>query len=66
MTISAYQVDNVIKACSKQNRARLRGEDPSLGPVQSRPSDQVTLSGKSETDNINKKISYTILDLLKK
>ncbi len=66
MTISAYQVDNVIKAYSKQSKARFRGEDPLPGAARTGPSDSVTLSGKAAEDNVYQKISYTLMDLLKK
>jgi hypothetical protein len=66
MTISAYQVDTVIKAYSKQNKVKIRHD---VGPTlsQDKYRDVVTLSGneglKSDT---YKKISYNLLDLLLK
>jgi hypothetical protein len=64
MAFSAYQVDNVIKAYSKQAKARfLRGE-PFADPSQFGSSDSVTVRGKTEDNDIYQKISYTLLDLL--
>jgi hypothetical protein len=66
MTISAYQVDNVIKAYNKQSKARV-GLDAQQGPLPDRYADLVTLSGNdSLRADANKKISYSLLDVLKK
>ena len=68
MTISAYQVDNVIKAYNKQNRMRAK----SLTPQGSRQEDSlrgdvVTLSaGKGSPDEVYKVISYNLLDVILK
>lgn len=66
MTISAYQVDNIIKAYNKQSKARIRLDtQQSLGP--DRYADLVTLSGSdSGRADTNKKISYSLLDVLMK
>ena len=66
MTISTYQIDNVIKAYSKQNKVRLHGDASLPGPVKSGPADSVTIRNKPLEDNIYQKISYSLLDLLKK
>ena len=66
MTISTYQIDNVIKAYSKQNRARLRDAVSASGPVQPGPADSVTLGNNPIETNVYQKISYSLLDLLKK
>ena len=68
MTISAYQVDTVIKAYSKQNRMKAksllsqnsRQEDSLRGDV-------VTLSaGKGSPDEAYRVISYNLLDVILK
>jgi hypothetical protein len=66
MTISAYQIDNVIKAYSKQSKARLRVETSLAGPATMGQSDLVTLHSKAGENDVYRKISYTLLDLLKK
>ena len=66
MTVSAYQIDNVIKAYSKQSKDRLR-LDPKTAPLQERYMDVVTLSGNEGlTADTYKKISYNLLDVLLK
>jgi hypothetical protein len=66
MGISAYQIDNVIKAYNKQSNARLR-LDIKSAQSPGKYSDVVTLSGNegltAETYN---KISYNLLDILLK
>lgn len=66
MTISAYQVDNVIKAYSKQSKTRLRF-DVQQNTAQDRYSDVVTLSRSEDMRaDAYKKISYSLLDILRK
>lgn len=66
MTISAYQVDNVIKAYNKLSKAKFRLDSPQ-NPSADRYADVVTLSGSdSLRADANKKISYSLLDVLLK
>jgi hypothetical protein len=66
MTISAYQVDNIIKAYNKQSKARFRLDDQP-NPSPDRYADLVTLSGSDFLRaDANKKISYSLLDVLLK
>jgi hypothetical protein len=66
MTVSAYQIDNVIKAYSKQSKDKLR-LDPKTTPLQDRYTDVVTLSGNEGLNSDTyKKISYNLLDVLLK
>jgi hypothetical protein len=66
MTISAYQADNVIKAYNKQSKARFHLADQQ-NPSPERYADVVTLSGgDSLKADANKKISYSLLDVLLK
>jgi len=66
MTISAYQVDNVIKAYNKQSKTRLRLDVPQVSS-QDRYKDVVTLShDDGMKDDAYKKISYNLLDVLVK
>jgi hypothetical protein len=66
MTISAYQVDNVIKAYNKQSKARMRFDMPQT-PSRDKHADVVTLSGNEEMKaDAYRKISYSLLDVLLK
>jgi hypothetical protein len=66
MTISAYQIDNIIKAYNKQSKARVR-LDAQPSPATDRYADLVTMSGiDSRRADADKKISYSLLDVLKK
>ena len=66
MTISAYQVDNIIKTYNKQSKAKFR-LDAQQNPSLDRYADLVTLSGSdSLRADTNKKISYSLLDVLLK
>lgn len=66
MTVSAYQVDNVIKAYNKQQKTKLR-VDMASNTATGRNADVVTLSGAGEPGkDIFSKISYNILDILTK
>lgn len=66
MTISAYQVDSVIKAYSKQSKTRLRF-DIQQNAAQDRYNDVVTLSRSEDMRaDAYKKISYSLLDILRK
>jgi hypothetical protein len=65
MTISAYQVDSVIKAYNKQNKSRLRLDDVLQTTAQDRYRDVVKLSSSEDMKaDAFKKISYSLLDIL--
>lgn len=66
MTISAYQVDSVIKAYNKQSKARLHFDVPHAS-LQDRYKDVITLSGSEDMKaDAYQKISYSLLDVLLK
>jgi hypothetical protein len=66
MTISAYQVDNVIKAYSKQSKPKLNA-GVNRAPSQERFTDVVTLSNTEDTKAAAyKKISYSLMDVILK
>lgn len=66
MTISAYQVDNVIKAYNKQSKTKMRFDAPQASS-KDRYADVVTLSGNEEMKaDAYRKISYSLLDVLLK
>ena len=64
MTISAYQVESVLKAYSKQTRT--------VNPVRRKPevlnkyADIVTLSSENDKKEAFDKISYNLVDILLK
>jgi len=66
MTIFPYQIDNIIKAYNKQNKARYGAEVSLSGSLSAGQSDLVTLHNTVEENDAYLKISYTLLDLLKK
>ena len=66
MTISAYQVDNVIKAYNKQSKSRMRVDVPQVSSTD-RFSDVVCLSRSEDIrTDAYKKISYSLLDVIVK
>jgi co-chaperonin GroES (HSP10) len=67
MTISAYQIDAVIKAYSKQSKTRLGFNVPQANSPDNKYADVVTLSSSEDVkSNAMKKISYSLLDVLLK
>ena len=66
MALSAYQVDNVIKAYNKQSKLRLRAK--SLQVSQENHMDVVSLSGSEgrSREEAYEKISYSLVDILVK
>jgi hypothetical protein len=66
MTISAHQVDSVLKAYTKQFKTRHR-PDIQGGSPRDRYADTVTLSGnEADKSQVFSKISYSLLDVIKK
>ena len=66
MSISTYQIDNLIKAYSKKIKAKSRPDAKST-PSQDIYADVVTLSGNEAlTADTYKKISYNLLDVILK
>jgi hypothetical protein len=66
MTISSYQVDNVIKTYSKQQRTKVR-LDMEQDSVKNNRIDIVSLSRHGEMSvEAYTKISYNLLDILAK
>ena len=62
MTISPYQVENVLKAYNKQIETRKSIPKSNDNPVQY--SDVVTLSSGSDKEEAFEKISYGLLDII--
>jgi len=66
MTISAYQVDNVIKAYSKQAKPKLNAEIK-RSSFSEKFTDVVTLSNNEDMKaDAYKKISYSLMDVILK
>ena len=67
MTISTYQVDNVIKAYTRQNKVNSR-PSPSAQNVKSGEQyvDMVSLSTNVDKNEAYQKISYSLLDVILK
>lgn len=66
MTISAYQVDNVIRAYNKQSKTHLR-LNTTQASSPDRYTDVVTLSTQENVKvDAYRKISYSLMDVLLK
>jgi hypothetical protein len=67
MTISAYQIDSVISAYSKQNRMKKRLSPFPEAPGAAKQVDVVSLSQQGiEAAEAFKKISYSLIDVIMK
>lgn len=66
MTISTYQIDNILKAYSRQSKV---GSQPAAQDVQKsgpRYADVVSLSPEQEKPEVYDKISYSLMDVILK
>lgn len=66
MTISTYQIDNILKAYSRQSKV---GSQPAAQDVQKagpRYADVVSLSPEQERPEVYDKISYSLMDVILK
>ena len=66
MTISTYQIDNVLKAYSRQSKVSLRPAAQDVAKASPRYADVVSLSAEQEKPEIYDKISYSLMDVLLK
>jgi hypothetical protein len=66
MTVSTYQVDNVIKAYNKQNRLSARASNPREAGKEEQYVDMVSLSTTVDKKEAYQKISYSLLDVILK
>lgn len=67
MTISSYQVDNVIKAYTKQTRIKIKSDITRESAQGSAYNDVVTLSTKEgNKEDAFEKISYNLVDIILK
>jgi hypothetical protein len=65
MTISSYQIDNILKAYSKQNKVRTGALMQTDMPKGEKYIDVVTLDSIEKTA-VYDKISYSLMDILLK
>ncbi|HQL89615.1 MAG TPA: hypothetical protein PLQ15_03365 [Syntrophales bacterium] len=67
MTISTYQIDNILKAYSRQSKAAEKpapsGEGPKTAP---RYADVVSLGAEPQRPEVYDRISYSLMDILLK
>lgn len=67
MTITAYQVDSVLSAYTRQSRVRIKPSTPQDGGADVKFQDLVSLSGKEENKAEElEKISYNLRDVILK
>jgi len=67
MTISAYQVDGVIKAYNKQYKSRFNFDNGLETSQNDRYADVVTLSKYEDVrDDVEAQMTYNLVDILKK
>lgn len=64
MTISSYQIDNILKAYTKQSKIKARPVDESIKP--GKYVDVVSLSQDNKKTEAFEKISYSLLDVILK
>jgi hypothetical protein len=67
MTISAYQIDNILKAYSRQSKINLRSA-PAQDVLKAGPryADVVSLSSEPSKQEVFDKISYSLMDVILK
>lgn len=66
MTISAYQIDNVLKAYSRQSKISSKPVVQEVAKTSPRYADVVSLSAEQEKPEVFDKISYSLMDVLLK
>ena len=67
MTISTYQIDNILKAYSRQNKAASAPASPADGQKAGpRYADVVSLGADQQKPEVYDKISYSLMDVLLK
>lgn len=66
MTISAYQIDNILKAYSRQSKVSLKPMLSQNIAKTMRYSDVVSLSSEQEKRGVYDKISYRLMDVILK
>ncbi len=65
MTISSYQIDNILKAYSKQNKVK-PSTSLQMDPLQGEKYVDVVTIDTTEKTAVYDKISYSLMDILTK
>jgi hypothetical protein len=67
MTISTYQIDNILKAYSRQNKVASTPASPADGQKAGpKYADVVSLSADPQKPEVFDKISYSLMDVILK
>lgn len=66
MTISTYQIDNVLKAYSRQSKVSSKPVAQDVATASPRYADVVSLSSEQENPEVYDKISYSLMDAILK
>jgi hypothetical protein len=66
MTISTYQIDNILKAYSRLSKVSLQPASQDAPKVNPRYADVVSLSSEQEKPEVYDKISYSLMDVILK
>jgi hypothetical protein len=66
MTISNYQIDNSLKAYSRQSKASSKPAAQDVSKAGPRYADVVSLSPEQEKPEVYDKISYSLMDVILK
>jgi hypothetical protein len=67
MTISAYQIDNILKAYSRQSKSGSKSAPAQdLPKASSKYADVVSLSSEQNKQGVYDKISYSLMDVILK
>jgi hypothetical protein len=66
MTISTYQIDNILKAYSRQSKVSSKPAAQDASKANPRYADVVSLSPEQEKPEVYDKISYSLMDVILK
>lgn len=66
MTISAYQIDNILKAYSRQSKVSSHPASQDVAKAGPRYADVVSLSAEQEKPEVYDKISDSLMDVILK
>jgi len=66
MTISTYQIDNILKAYSRQSKVSSKPLAQDVAKASPRYADVVSLSSEQEKPEVYDKISYSLMDVILK
>jgi hypothetical protein len=66
MTISTYQIDNILKAYSRQSKVGSQPAAQDVSKAAPKYADVVSLSPEQEKPEVYDKISYSLMDVILK